>query len=194
METRRQVSAEGDDRSEESLVRRAVAGDADAFADLYETHLNRIFRYCYYRVGSREDAEDLTEQVFLKAWQALPRYDVRGTPFAAWLARIAHNSTIDYRRTARPTTPIDDSLEILDSTRSPEEIAEQRLEAQELAEAIGQLSSIEQSVLALRFVNDLDHKTVARIIDKSVVATRTIQSRALARLGRLLKSRGGGGE
>lgn len=181
--------AEGAGSHEEALVRAATAGDAQAFADLYERHLDRLFRYFFYRVGSRQDAEDLTEQAFLKAWQGLGSYDYRGVPFSAWLYRIAHNLLIDHRRLSRETQPLDEALEIEDDRAGPEELAERREEARELASALGELSPIEQSVVVLRFVERLDHRTVARIIDKSEVATRSIQSRALVRLACVLRAR-----
>ncbi len=176
---------------EATLVRRARAGDAQAFADLYESHLNQVFRYFYYRLGNREDAEDLTEQTFLKAWQAIGSYDYRGAPFAAWIFRIAHNLLVDYRRRPSPTEGLDDETEVADLAAGPEEVAAQRLEAQELGQALRQLSDVEQSVVALRFIHGLEHRTVARMVGKSEVATRSIQSRALSRLGRILSTAGG---
>ncbi len=179
--------------AEDALVRRAAAGDAAAFAELYERHLDRVFRYFYYRLASREDAEDLAEQVFLKAWQAIKGYDCRGAPFAAWLFRIAHNLLADHhraRRSAGQTEELDEELEVEDPDAGPEEVVALQLEARELAEALGKLSEVEQSVIALRFVEGLDHRTVASAIGKSEVATRSIQSRALTRLARILRPSG----
>ncbi len=176
---------------EVALVRRAKDGDAQAFADLYESHLNQVFRYFYYRLGHREDAEDLTEQTFLKAWQAIGSYDYRGAPFAAWVFRIAHNLLVDHRRRRSPTEELDEEMEVADRSAGPEEVAAQRLEVQELGHALRQLSDVEQSVVALRFIHGLEHRAVARIVGKSEVATRSIQSRALSRLGRILSTAGG---
>jgi len=175
--------------SETALVQAAVEGDAQAFADLYEHHLDRIFHYFYYRLGHPQDAEDLTERVFLKAWQAIGSYDARGAPFSAWLYRIAHNLLIDHRRVQHPTEPLDEAFEIADEAADIAELAAKRGEARELAEAIAQLAPMEQSVLVLRFIEKLDHRTVAGIIGKGEAATRSIQSRALARLGRILAAR-----
>jgi RNA polymerase sigma-70 factor, ECF subfamily len=179
------------DEREATLVRRARDGDAEAFADLYECHLGQVYRYFYYRLGHHEDAEDLTEQTFLKVWQAIGSYDYRGSPFAAWVFRIAHNLLVDHRRRLSPTEELDDELEVEDSAAGPEEAAAQRLEAEELGKALRQLTDVEQSVVALRFVHGLEHRTVARIVGKSEVATRSIQSRALVRLERILRGAGG---
>jgi len=186
MQLLRPSRVEGDGVTEEALIRRAATGDVEAFADLYERYLDRMFRYFYYRLAHREDAEDLSEQVFLRAWQALPGYNCRGVPFAAWLFRIAHNLLVDYHRRNQDTTQLDDALDVADEGADPHEIASRRYEAQALAAAISQLSAVEQSVVVLRFVEGMDHRSVASIIEKSEVATRSIQSRALARLARLL--------
>jgi len=176
---------------EEALVSRAKAGDADAFADLYLRYLRPVFRYFLYRVGQVQDAEDLTELVFLKAWQSMSSYNSRGVPFSAWVFTIAHNVAIDHYRAGHPAEPLDETMEIEDEAAGPEDVVQRKLEAQELARALARLSPLEQSVVALRFVDGLDHRTVATIIDKSETATRSILSRALDRLARILSPRWG---
>ena len=173
---------------EATPVEHIVAGDADAFGELYLLHLDAIYRYIYYRVGDASDAEDLTEQVFLNAWEALPGYKRRGSPFTSWLYRIAHNVVVDYHRRQKPTAPMP----------SPEKVArenehssplEQVIEAEEaaaLATAIAQLPEEQQQVIVLRFIEGLKHAEVARIIGKSEGACRIIQHRALVALNRLL--------
>jgi len=86
--------------SDAELIVRAVQGDADAFGDLYERYLDQIYRYVYYRVANSLEAEDLTETVFLKAWESLPgmRTNVKSMNFQAWLYRIAHNLVVDRYR------------------------------------------------------------------------------------------------
>jgi RNA polymerase sigma-70 factor, ECF subfamily len=191
MQLLRPGRAEESVSDEELLVRRVIVGDANAFADLYEQNLVRVFRYFYYRVGQREDAEDLTEQAFLKAWQAIGNYDYRGVPFSAWLFRIAYNLLIDRSRKFQETAPFDEALEVPSDGDTPFDSAVKHLDAEDLVRAIKVLSDVEQTTLILRFVEGLDHRTVAGIIGKSEVATRSIQSRALARLAGKLGSREG---
>src|SRR5437762_6742034 len=93
---------------EAARIQRAQRGDAGAFAELYDEHLDRVFRHVLYRVGNRADAEDLTQQVFLRAWQALGRYRITGSPFIAWLLTIAHNLVVDHYKARRELTPLDD--------------------------------------------------------------------------------------
>lgn len=176
--------------NETELVARAIKRDVVAFGLLYEAYLDRIYRYVYYRLGSATEAEDLTEQVFLKAWEAIDRYEARGTPFTAWLYRMAHNLVIDHYRGRRATTPIDDvdesSLDVEDVTGA----VESALEAEEVREAIRCLSPDHQQLIVLRFIEGLSHGEVAKIIGKSEGAARVIQFRALQALGKVLESRG----
>ncbi len=170
------------------LVERAIAGDADAFGEIYMRHLDAIYRYVYFRVGDANDAEDLTEHVFLKAWEALPGYNQRGNRFSSWLYRIAHNMIIDHHRRQKPMIPM--PLLEKDNWKCPQATAlEQMIEVEEaaaLAAAVAQLPEEQQQVIILRFVEGLNHTEVARIIEKSEGACRVIQHRALAALNQLL--------
>ena len=85
----------------ESIVDRAIGGDTDAFGRLYDIYADRIYRHIYYRTNNVEDAQDLTQEVFMKAWQALPKYKKSRTPFLGWLFTISHNRVIDYYRTKK---------------------------------------------------------------------------------------------
>jgi RNA polymerase sigma-70 factor (ECF subfamily) len=173
---------------EATLVARVVDGDADAFGELYLLHVDAIYRYIFYRVGDAGDAEDLTEQVFLKAWEALPTYRLRGKPFASWLYRIAHNAIVDRYRREKRAVPVTTSehLNWEDGGASSLEQVIAAEEATTLAGAIAQLSELQQQVIVLRFVEGLRHAEVARIIGRSRGACRVIQHRALSELNRLL--------
>jgi RNA polymerase sigma-70 factor (ECF subfamily) len=173
---------------EGQLVDRARAGDAEAFGQLYLLHLERIYRYVYYRVGTASEAEDLTEHVFLKAWEAVGRYESRGLPFAAWLYRMAHNAVIDHYRASRPTTPIDGSFDLEDEKQSPTDAVMAGVDREELRRAIQRLSHDQQQVVVMRFVEGLSHADVAQLLGKSEGAVRVIQHRALRAMGRYLRS------
>jgi RNA polymerase sigma-70 factor (ECF subfamily) len=173
---------------EVTLVARSIDGDADAFGALYERHLDAIFRYVYYRVGDTREAEDLAEQVFLRAWEAISHYRQRSTPFSSWLYRIAHNAVVDFHRDRKWIVPVP-SHELLEIRSERPSSVQQVIAAEEaarLASAIGQLSEEQQQVVVLRFVEGLGHAEVARVLGKSPGACRVIQHRALAALGRLL--------
>src|SRR5262249_37335023 len=176
------------DVQEDALVERACRGDADAFGRLYELHLDRIYRYVYYRVGSSNEAEDLTEHVFLKAWEAIGRYESRGLPFAAWLYRMAHNAVIDHYRARRPTASLDETFDLEDERQNPVASAEALFDREELKAAIQRLNQDQQTVIILRFTEGLSHAEVGRILGKSEGAVRVIQHRALGVMARFLKS------
>ena len=165
--------------SEEQLIQRAQHGDANAFGDLYEQQLAAIYRYVFYRVGNVAEAEDLTETVFLKAWEALGHYRRREVPFSAWLYRIAHNVIVDRYRSKRDLVPFDEQTDLHDSADGPEEWMAEVETAEVLSRAIAQLSPDYQQVLALRFINGLSHAETSRVLGRSEEAVRVLQHRAL---------------
>src|SRR3990172_5498034 len=99
----RRSDLQGTDDSE--LIACAARGDREAFGALYERYVFRVFRHVYYLTSDRHTAEDLTAQTFLNALEAIPRYEVRGVPFLAWLLRIAYNLTVNYRKVRKNGTP-----------------------------------------------------------------------------------------
>lgn len=172
--------------SDIDLLERAVQGDAEAFGVLYREHLERVYRYVLYRVGDPYEAEDLTETIFLKAWEALPDYRVEGQPWTAWLFRIAGNTVIDYYRTRHPHSELEEAL----PADGPEPVERVSLgeEMAQLRAALGQLPPEQQHLLVLRFVEGLSHAEVARILGKTEGNVRVMQHRALAALAKLLES------
>ncbi len=172
--------------SEEDLITRAVQGEAAAFGDLYERYLMPIYRYMFYRVNDVAEAEDLTEQVFLKAWEALGHYQLRNVPFSAWLYRIAHNTVADRYRTRKTTLPLDGQLLLRDMTSGPEDRLDWRETIETVAQALSQLTPIHQQVLTLRFISGLSHAETAQVLERSEEAVRVLQHRALAALRDLL--------
>lgn len=167
------------EQDDSRLTSRIRKGDKKAFGDLYERYLDDIYRYVYYRVSNHQDAEDLTEGIFLKAWEGIPGY--RGeVPFRAWIYRIAHNTIIDHYRTRKKTLPLTEQIILVDE-KNPD--LEKHLVAQEnvaqLVNIMNQLSPLHQHVLTLRFINGLSVKEVAQILDRNVGAVRVLQHRAL---------------
>ncbi len=182
------MTEEASGASEEVLVHRAINGDAEAFGDLYMRHLDDIYRYVFYKVGNEKRAEDLTEQVFLQAWEAMDRYEPRGHPFSSWLYRIAHNAVVDHYRISKEESPLESvAFSLSDDSLGPEETLIKKREVSRLLEALSQLSEEKQQLIILRFVEGLSHARVAQILDKSEGACRVIQHRALASLSEILQ-------
>lgn len=173
--------------NEQQLVLRAVRRDAAAYGMLYETHLDRVYRYVYFRVGSTVEAEDLTEHVFLKAWEAIERYEDRGIPFIAWLYRLAHNLVVDHYRARRPTMPLEDVAEAEEPGANTLDSVENEIDAEEVRVAVRKLSPEHQQLIVLRFVEGMSHAEVAQITGKTEGATRVVQYRALQSLARVMQ-------
>lgn len=166
------------ERRESQLLTRARQGDKEAFGDLYELHLEELYRYIYYRVSLKEDAEDMTEQVFLKAWESLSAY--RGdASFKSWLYRIARNAIVDHYRTRKYNAPLDDNSALADKKAQPEELALAQDRATRLIEALSGLSTLHQDIIVLRFINGRSTNEIAEILERNVGAVRVLQHRAL---------------
>jgi len=175
-----------------ALVNRVVVSrDANAFGELYDRYVERVYRYLYFRSGSHPEAEDLAEQVFLKAWEAIGRYRWQGRPFLAWLYRLAHNTHIDHVRSQKPTTSLnnDDRPVELASVAAQVELA-RTLDADLLARAMGQLTPEQQQVIVMKFIEGMDNEQIAASMDKREGAIRALQMRALMSLRRVLELQG----
>jgi RNA polymerase sigma-70 factor (ECF subfamily) len=169
------------------LVLRAIQRDEEAFGELYDRHVVRVYRHLYYMLGKQPEAEDLTAQTFLKAWEAIERYQVRGAPFVSWLLRIAHNLGVSYLRSKRESAELHDGIVDTKERRDPEWSYQQTAEEELVREAITRLREEQRQVIILRFIEDLDYREVAEIIGKSVAAIRVIQHRALNALRKQMK-------
>ena len=162
-----------------TLVRGAIQRDREAFGALYDKHVVRVYRHIYYIVGRPAEAEDLTAQAFLQAWEAIERYQIRGAPFVSWLLRIAHNLAVSYLRSKRDGAELPETLVDVSRHGNPEEAALRGADGERVREAILGLRDEQRQVIILRFVDDLEYREVAEIVGKSVAAVRVIQHRAL---------------
>jgi len=176
--------------NEEHIVQQAVNGNQWAFTQLYDIYFDRIYRYIYVRVKKQAEAEDLTQEVFIKALKAIGSYKIGKTPFSAWLFRIAHNQVIDHvRKYARNLeTSLDDAPPTVGS-EDPVTITEQRFEVAELNAAMMELPAAQQEVISLRFVADLPIAEVAKILGKSEGTVKALQFNGTVSLRKLLAGR-----
>ena len=173
--------------TEESLVERAVQRDRAAFTALYDKYVDRIYRYVYYRVSNQSEAEDITQEVFIRAWKAINKYKRRGAPFVAWLFTIAHNLVVDYYKTRKESIPLDEARAIGGSDEnSPEAMTEASLNRSHIRNAISKLKGDKQKVILMRFIEGFSYGEIARLLNKSEGAVRVIQHRALGDLRRML--------
>ena len=166
-----------------ALVDQAQQGDREALEELYLIHFDRIYSYLHMSVGNRHDAEDLTTQTFLKMLESVGKFRWRSAPFSAWLFRIAHNLAMDHFRANRRWQPEEDVPEPEpDEVTSAETGALESIGRRSMLELIEDLSPEQQQVLTLKFVFNFPNADVAKILDKTEGAIKSLQHRALASL------------
>ena len=166
------------------LVDRAKQGDRAALEELYLIHFDRIYSYLHMSVGNRHDAEDLTNQTFVKMIESIERFEWRQVPLSAWLFRIAHNLAMDHFRAGRRWQPEEEPPEPQGEHVSAHDEALQSIGRQSMLAMIEGLSSDQQQVLMLKFVFNFPNGDVAAILGKSEGAIKSLQHRALASLQR----------
>lgn len=173
-----------------ALVRRAKE-EREAFEALYSKYLKKVYTYVYYRVGNIDDAEDITESVFLHALIHLDRYQDRGIPFSAWLLRIAHNLVANWHRSSsrHRAVGLDSAAPLHDISPTPEESLESEEEIQELRAALRSLPEERQQALVLRFAEGLKHKEIGEVMGKSAGAVKVLVHRSLISLHRGLSEK-----
>ncbi len=178
-------------QEEKDLAIRATAHDRDAFGQLYDRYVTKIYQYVYYKVGSASEAEDLTAQVFLRAWEAIGGYEWREHPFSAWLFRIARNLVVDYHRARRDTVSLEGSDGRDDIRPSDEQLPDASLQAlftsEQLRQAVSQLTEEQQEVIVLRFIEGYSTAEIAALMGKREGAIRGLQFRGLAALREIIQ-------
>ena len=181
------MSPNSDAQAERLLVDAAKAGDQAALSELYQTYFPRLYRYILVRTGNSYDAEDLTEEVFMRVLQAIKRFEHRKAPFSAWLFRIAHNAVISQRRkeTARGrSSQLNDGMQV--DSAGPEELAEKHVALSEVMQAAKSLPDAQRQVISLRFAAGLTVAETARAMGKGEGNVKVIQHKAIAKLREMM--------
>jgi RNA polymerase sigma-70 factor (ECF subfamily) len=173
-----------DDAAIERLVAQAQGGDTVAFGQVFDHYQEPVYRYIASRVYRPSDAEDLTQLVFVKALEALPRYESRGVPFGGWLFRLARNSVIDFVRTRHEHADLEVIQERAGEDRGPEEVAQLREDVEAVSRALAQLTDEQREAVALRFFAGLSAREAAEAMGKQEGTVRGLQFRAIAALRR----------
>lgn len=178
-ETRR---VHADDYAIELAVDAARTGDRAAFAAIYDSYFDRVYRYAVARTSCRNEAEDVTSETFIAAWRSLPRFQWQGAPFITWLIAICHRQALQHMRRAErhgrtgfaDTQPDAGEHEI---DHAPHVV--DRLHVQELLQV---LAGEQRQVLELRFYAALSTEQIGAVMDRSAGAVRQLQLRALTQL------------
>lgn len=171
------------DLSDPELVALAK-DDKDAFGELYERHVKKIYNYLYYRTGNQHDAEDLTARVFFRAMSHVENYTERGVPFQAWLYRIAHNLMANWHRdrSRRKIIPLDEYIAAGLYSEAPDRAAEDAEEREALLAAIRRLPEDRQQLLLLKFVEQMSNAEIGEIMGRTEGAIKSLYHRTLSAL------------
>jgi RNA polymerase sigma-70 factor (ECF subfamily) len=181
---RREFSLPELDLNEEDVLISASRGDREAFGVLYERYVERIFNYVYYRTGNLHDAEDLTARVFQRAMNHIHSYTDRGVPFSAWLYRIAHNLVANWHRdrSRRQEIPLSEVPVVPSKDDRPEASLVRSQEQDSLLRFIRQLPPERQTLLILKFVENLSNAEIGQIMGRSEGAVKSLYHRTLLSL------------
>lgn len=171
--------------NEQNHIRKAKQGEAASFGILYDHYTPQIYRFIYLKTGNKSEAQDLLHEVFLRAWQNVAGYNDRGLPFSSWLYQIARNRVIDYYRTKKDHRDLTE----VELVAAPEiSLIDNKLSLKKIMEALKQLNEEYQSIIIMRFVNDLSPGDIAAALDKSEGAVRLAQHRALSKLREIINN------
>jgi RNA polymerase sigma-70 factor (ECF subfamily) len=161
------------------LVTRTKRGEVEAFGTLYERYVERIYKYIRVRVTDQNIAEDITENVFLRAFEAIERYQERGHAFSAYLYRVAQNQLVDFYRKKKEEAPIEVADQVIADFPTLDEGLILSDQVQEVQDALTTLPGDYQEVIRLRVVLEMPTSEVAEWLNRSEGAVRVLLHRAL---------------
>ena len=164
---------------EDELVERART-DADAFGELYDHYFGQIYRFTYSRLHDQDAAEEVTQEVFMKALRAMPRYRPSGHPFSAWLYQISANAIADHYRQRRTAQSLDTAIEVVDPSRPVAERVVESEEARRVWAAIDSLPEQQRVAMTLKLGEDLKLAQIGTIMGKSEGAVKLLIHRGMA--------------
>jgi RNA polymerase sigma-70 factor (ECF subfamily) len=183
------------------LVRRCVAGDAAAWEELVRQHQRRIYSICYRFTGSAEQAEDLTQEVFIRLYRVLDSFDPSRAAFLTWLVTLTRNLLVDHFRRSRPDRLTDSldapvssqdaggtaiSEQMADPGPGPQRGVERREVREQVQQALGRLSPDLREAVILRDLEDMDYREIAVVLKVPEGTVKSRINRGRTELARLL--------
>ena len=172
-----------------STIAQAKAGDDSALTAIYRLYQPKVQRFFYYRVGDRYVAEDLTTEVFLRVIEKLPQYRIQQAPLQAWIFQIARNLAVDHFRRQNVRNDVGLDVSIPTNGDGPDALTARSLVSDELRSAVELLTESQADVIVLRFISGLSIAETAQTLEKSESAVKSLQSRGLEALHRVLANR-----
>lgn len=176
------------------LVRRCLAGDSAAWEDIVHSQTRRLYNLCYRFTGRREEAEDLTQEVFLRVFRTLNSYNPAQGPLGVWMHRVARNLLIDHYRATRKqrlAVPLDDALPHLEQKESgaprPDRALAQSEVSAAVQQALARLSPDLREAVILRDLQGLEYREISQVLEIPEGTVKSRINRGRAELGRLMK-------
>jgi RNA polymerase sigma-70 factor, ECF subfamily len=166
---------------ETTLIQGAKEGASAHFGELYNRYVDRIYRFIYYKTFSKEAAEDITSDVFHKAYDRLSSFDTNKGTFSQWIYRIARNSVIDHYRTQKKTVPIEDAFDLGEDDRTIEE-HDNLIALGRVKEFMKSLTPRQREIITLRIWEELSYREIADRLDTTEDAAKMAFSRAMKEL------------
>jgi len=167
------------DMNENDIISACRSGDLNRFTELYDQHIDQIYRFIYYKTQHTETAEDLTSLTWLKALENIRSF--KGGSFKSWLYRIARNTVIDHYRTKRFDQPVEDAWDIPSQERPATDAANRDL-IERVRTDLQRLPVVQRDVLMLRLWEGCAYKEISELVGQSENNCKVIVSRALAKL------------
>lgn len=179
----------------QDLIKKAQMGDEKAFTVIYELYFSPIYRFIFFKVRNREEAEDLAQTVFLKVFKSLGGFHFRDKPFSSWLYKIANNLIIDFFRKKKDLPMLEDlpedwQIEFSDPALTPIEEAEEKELSQLARQVISELKEPDRQVLIMKYIDGSSYRDIALALNKSEEAVRQISSRSIRVVKEKFKEKG----
>ena len=176
------LAMDGQEPTFRELIRLAKSGDKGAFDTLYHRHVTPVYRYVYIRMRSKEDAEDIVQEAFLKAYEALPGYEARGGSFLPFLFTVARNLLINHSKKKRPIATENEIMDREDSGERTSRETEMRELRESLADAMETLTETEREVVELKFFAERSYTEIAEALGKREDAIRQHVARSMKKM------------
>ena len=176
-------------QADDSLLVAWAKDDSEAFGELYQRYVKKIYNYVYYRTNNHQDAEDLTARVFFRAMSHIGSYVDQGLPFSAWLYRIAHNLVANWHRDRgrRRMVALEDHIGSETAGQAPESLAESGEEKAALLSAIQELPEERQQLLIMKYVDRLSNAEIGETMNRTEGAVKSLYHRTLLTLRKKLE-------
>jgi len=170
------------------LYRLTNKKDSESFGQLYDLYVEKIYRFIYYKVGNKEEAEDITSEVFLKVWNHIINEDKEIKSFSGLLYRVARNAVIDlYRSKTREFEHLDPEMEIPDVKNNWFEQLNIKSDMEQVLQALEKLKHEYKEAVTLRYIEGLTIDEVAQIMEKNNTAVRVMIHRAIKKIQKILE-------